>query len=590
MLALGVACASFDPEAAARHPTPARGVVVCEHPIAARVGRRVLERGGNAVDATVATALALAVVLPRAGNLGGGGFCVYAPHDTTEPPLALDFRETAPGGLTPEMFLDGSGGFVPSRALESALGVGVPGTPAGLWALHQSLGSLPFAELAAPAIRLAREGAPVSEELARDLRTESVAAKLKRAGVAAEVFYPNGEPLRAGDLLRQPQLAKTLERYAREGPAGFYRGPVSKALAAGILAEGGVLTPRDLDDYEVRWREPLIGWFRGLEVITTPPPSSGGLVLLQVLSILDGFPLDAEIAQARRSAESMGHPFAADAAPLSARAVHWWIEAMRRAFADRAAHMGDPDFHDVPVRELLSPSWIAERRVAIGEFARPDVGPMELAGFSEEGETTHISVLDRMGNAVSLTTTLNRSYGCGLMVPGTGFLLNNELDDFAIQAGVPNSFGLVGGEANALEPHKRPLSSMTPTIVRKGGQTVRWVLGAPGGPRIITAVIEVFLRVEVYGQDLVHAVSAPRLHQQWKPEETRFEEGWDPALLERLRTRGHEVEVIPGGSFARVEAILLDEPGGEPVGVADPRSPGAAAPEGLPLERSPWKP
>jgi len=581
---LAGACASFDPEAAARFPTPLRGMVVCEHPEAARVGKEILEAGGNAADAAVATALALAVVLPDAGNLGGGGLAIWVAHDASHTPLALDFRETAPAALTQRHFLGAEGTPDPSLSLDSALGVGVPGSPAGLHALHQRVGVLSWREVCEPAIRLAEEGFRVDAWLAAGLADEDTRRRLCRAGpegAAATVFYADGVVPREGDLLVQPALASTLRRLARDGPAGFYRGPVARALVRTVQQCGGVLSQEDLERYQVKWRQPLVGWFRGLEIVTFPPPSSGGLVLLQVLSLLDGFPLDEEIASAREEAERLGRPLPADRAGLSGRAVHWWIEAMRRAFADRARHMGDPDFYDVPVGELLSPAWIAERRVSIGEFANPDVLPFGLESLEEGGETTHLSVLDGDGNAVSLTTTLNTGFGTGILVPDAGFFLNNELDDFALFPDVPNAYGLVGGEANALAPRKRPLSSMTPTVVREGGQTVRWVIGSPGGPRIITAVLQVLLRAEVYGQSLAAAVAAPRLHQQWRAKATRFEPGWDPLLLERLRGRRHGLETVDG-SFGCVQAIRV-EVGGDPEGASDSRGGGAVGAQGLPL-------
>ena len=554
-------------------------MVTSQHPLATRAGVLILEAGGNAADAAVATALALAVVYPQAGNLGGGGFAVWVAHDPDEAPLVLDFRETAPEALTPEAFLDESGRVVPERSLSGPLAVGVPGTPFGLWLFHRRLGRLPFAQVARPAIDLAREGFAVDEFLARDLVREKERRRLTGPGMARALFYPRDEPLREGTLLRQEELAATLEELVRRGPAGFYSGRVAEAVVGTLQPLGGVMDLEDLAGYEPVWREPLRGWFRGLEIVTVPPPSSGGLVLLQVLAMLDGFPLDEEKVRTRDSAREVDPDSEVARVGLSGRAVHWWIEAMRRAFADRALHMGDPDFHTVPVADLLAPSWIAERRISIGELADPHVEAFRFPA-SEGNDTTHLSVLDREGNAVSLTTTLNTRFGSGLMVPGVGFLLNNEIDDFAVAAQSPNTYGLVGGSANAIEPRKRPLSSMTPAIVREGGQTVRMVLGSPGGPRIISSVIQVLLRTEVYGQSLEEAVAAPRLHQQWVPTATRFEEGWDPLLLQDLRNRDHDVE-LSQTSFGAVQAIRV-EVGGVPEGVSDPRRGGAALAEGGP--------
>ncbi|MEW6071310.1 MAG: gamma-glutamyltransferase family protein [Planctomycetota bacterium] len=571
------ACSAFPEGPDTGFPPPARGAVVSEHPLATAIGLAILEDGGNAADAAVATALALAVVHPQAGNLGGGGFAIWVAHDPETEPLCLDFRETAPAALTAAAFLDAAGNLVAERSRRGALAPGVPGSPHGLWTFHQRLGRLSFREVAAPAIDLAREGFRVERWLAHDLRNAKIRARLEAEPAAAALFYPGGEPLAAGDLLVQEELARTLARYARKGPAGFYGGETAAAIVAALAPGGGVLGLDDLARYESKWRTPLRGWFRGHEIITVPPPSSGGLVLLQVLSVLDGFPLDEERLRTREAQElARALPVAGGEPGISGRALHWWIEATRRAFADRAVHLGDPDFHAVPVEALLSPAWITERRVSIGEQATADVGTLPLPSPESE-ETTHLSVLDGEGNAVSLTTTLNESFGCGILVPGAGFLLNDELDDFALQPDAPNAYDLVGGRANALVPGKRPLSSMTPCVIRQGGRAVTMVLGSPGGPRIITAVLQVILRTHVYGQSLAEAIAAPRLHQQWSPAATRFETGWDALLLQDLRNRGHEIEVQEE-RFGSVQAIQL-EIGGEPVAASDPRRGGVAGVE-----------
>ena len=554
-------------------PPPRRGMVVSEHPLATEAGVGILAKGGNAVDAAIATALALAVVYPQAGNLGGGGFAVWVAHDPEEAPLCLDFRETAPAGLNTAAFLDAEGRFVEQRSL-GPLGVAVPGTPRGLFALHERCGKLPFEAVVAPAIGLARAGFRVDPWLALDLQEEQ---ELLRAG-GAMVFFAGNRPLAEGELLRQEALARTLERYARIGPDAFYRGEVAASTEDAVRSRGGVLGLEDLAGYEVRWREPLRGWFRGLEIVTVPPPSSGGILLLQVLSMLDGFPLDEE-RQSTLRAEGEG--LISSAEGLSERAVHWWIEALRLAFADRAAHLGDPDFVAVPIDALLSPDWIAERRTSIGELAHPSVVPMPdpVSGPAPEqptpegDQTTHVSVLDGAGNAVSLTTTLNTTFGSGIYT-SAGFLLNDEIDDFSIQAGAPNVYHLVGGRANALAPGKRPLSSMTPVVVRDAGAVVRLILGSPGGPRIVSSVIEVILRTEVYGQSLEAAVAAPRVHQQWSPSSTVFEPGWDPLLLQALTNRDHEI-VVEAEPWSSVQAIQV-EIGGEPIGASDPRGGGTA--------------
>jgi len=572
-LALASCGATAEDDARFAWPTPKRGMVVSKHPLATAAGLDVLEAGGNAVDAAVACALALAVVYPQAGNLGGGGFALWVPHDERRPARALDFRETGPSGLSAELFLD-EGELVPERAQVGALAAAVPGTPAGLWVLQRELGVLDFDRVARRAIELAQHGFAVDAWLARDLADEDHAQKLLASPGSAALFYPNGEPLREGERLVQRELARTLERYAREGPRALWQGELGEALDRETSAGGGVLRAADLATYEAIWREPLRGWFRGYELFSVPPPSSGGLVLMQVLAVLDGFPLDAE------REEALGARGSAAPGGVSARGLHWWIEALRGAFADRAMHLGDPDHHPVPVQELLSPEWIAARRIAIGEQAQP--GVEAWAGPERESEqTTHVCVLDTEGNALSLTTTLNASFGGGVLVRGAGYLLNNEIDDFALAPGAPNLYGLVGSEANAPGPGRRPLSSMTPLVLRDSGNTVALVLGSPGGPRIISALVQVLLRRLVYGQDLASAIAAPRLHQQAAPAWTEFEPGFDESVLRLLRDRGHDARAVER-RWASVQAIEV-EAGGEPIGVSDPRRGGVAGAQGRPL-------
>lgn len=588
---LCVACRSQDPfDQPAGWPTPQAGAVVSEHTLATQVGLDVLSQGGNAADAAVATALALAVVFPNAGNLGGGGFAIWVPH--TEEPKMLDFREMAPAAADGALFLDDDGQALPERSRVGPLAVATPGSPMGLYEVYRRFGSrrFRFDDLARPAIRLAHEGFVVDAYLAGLLAEDGRRDRMN--DTARATFYPGGRSLREGELLLQPQLARTLERYAANGPDGFYRGRVADAIVNTLADEqdegdAAWMTHGDLANYRVIEREPLRGWFRGMEVITVPPPSSGGIVLLQVLSIFEGLPIDAErdrsLEDSRLAAE-LGTGNRTDPA-VSARFVHWLIEALRRAFADRAQHMGDPDAYAVPTAELLSPDWIAERRVSIAERADPDVLPWATPPPPESNETTHISVLDREGNALSLTTTLNGNFGSGILVEGGGFFLNNEIDDFAVVAGVPNMFELVGGDANALRPGRRPLSSMTPTVVRDGGTTVAMVVGSPGGPRIITAVLQVMLRVYGLDQTLEEAVLAPRMHQQWKPTATRFERGWSSDLLGALQNRhGQETEVVDK-TFGSVQAIHLAEPGGLPTAVSDPRRSGRALVETPPSEQ-----
>lgn len=561
-------------------PTPTRGAVVSEHPLATQVGLRVLERGGNAADAAVATAFALAVVYPQAGNLGGGGFALWVPHAEPGGSLAFDFRETAPRRLVPDLFLGEDGEPVRERSLSGHLAVGVPGSPLGLAELHARCGSLSWRDVLAPAIELAEGGFDVDPWLARDLRREPQRGRLLASAAARRLFYPGGEALAEGQRLRQPELAQTLRRIASDGARAFYSGDLARALAAEMRAHGGVLDEEDLRAYQVRVVQPLEGTFRGHRLVTMPPPSSGGVLLLQVLAILDGFPLDTERDAARERAGDSDDPDRAARleAGLSELVLHWWIESLRAGFADRAQHLGDPEFHDVPLEALLSPRWIAERRTSIGERANPGILPWLRGDEATGGETTHLSVLDTDGNAVSLTTTLNSGFGCGVMVPGTGVLLNNEIDDFSIVAGVPNVYGLVGTQANQLEPRKRPLSSMTPTVVADPNGVVELVLGSPGGPRIISAVAEVMLRVLVHEQELADAILAPRIHQQWRPERTFLEPGWDESVIAALEARGHEFERADS-PWASVQGIEV-EPGAEPLAFSDPRRGGAGGVEG----------
>ncbi|QDU85164.1 Gamma-glutamyltranspeptidase precursor [Planctomycetes bacterium Pla163] len=546
--------------------------VVSAHPLATLAGTRVLEEGGNAADAAVATALALAVVYPQAGNLGGGGFAVWVPSMAPADALALDFRETAPRELDAADFdrADAAGQVDRSKAIGSVLAAGVPGSPRGLIALQSRLGRLSFAEVAAPAIELARDGFEVDPHLASDLASPSLRARLEASPGARALFYPDGEPLLEGDLLVQPDLARTLEHLVAHGPAGFYDGPVADAIVATMRSDGGEMDAVDLAAYQHVWRTPVVSSFGRRTLVTMPPPSSGGILILQVFEILEGEGFDY-----------------ADAEP-DARELHWWIEALRAGFADRAEHLGDPDYYDVPVAQLLDRAWIAQRRHAIGEFAQPDILPWVPPVPEGGGETTHLSVLDADGNAVSLTTTLNTTFGSGIMVEGAGFLLNNEMDDFAIRPGVPNAYGLVGNAANAIEPGKRPLSSMTPTVVCAPDGSVELVIGSPGGPRIITSVFQVLARVLVHGQRLEDAIRAPRLHQQWKPLRTFVEVDFPEELVEDLVRRGHAIE-RESGRWSSVQGILIG-PDGELQAFSDARRGGAAGAPGEGLLHRPARP
>lgn len=540
------------------HPVLAPdGMVVSREARASAVGRDVLRAGGNAIDAAVAVGFALAVTLPRAGNLGGGGFMMVhmAEEDET---VAIDYRETAPAAATRDMFLDAAGDADPAKSRFSGLAVGVPGTVAGLARAHALYGSGRFtlAELIRPAVALARDGIAVTRPLHDGLASDWVRPRLSADPAAAAVFYPDGRPLAVGALLRQPDLADTLEAIAREGPDGFYRGAVAGAIAETVRERGGVMTRADLAAYAPIVREPVRGRFMGYEIVSMPPPSSGGVHLVQMLNILSRFPL-----------AEWGHG--------SARTIHAIAEAARRAYADRARYLGDPDFVDVPLSALIDSDYAARLAEAI-DPRRATASSAVAPGLdipAESAETTHFSVVDADGNAVANTYTLNFSYGVGFMATGTGVLLNNELDDFSAKPGVPNAYGLVGGEANAVAPGKRPLSSMTPTIILREGD-VFLVTGSPGGSRIITTVLQVVLNVLAHGLDLATATAAPRIHHQWLPDELRVEQGISPDTLAILREMGHAV--TRGRAIGSAQSIAVG-PDGMRAGVSDPRRPGGAA-------------
>lgn len=520
---------AFDPAPVAGRD----GMVVSAQHLASAVGIDILKQGGNAVDAAVAVGYALAVVYPAAGNLGGGGFMTLRLADGTE--AFLDFREKAPLAATPGMFLDEAGNLAKGRSTESWLAVGIPGSPAGLEAARARWGKLPREAVFAPAIRLAREGFVLEPG---DVPLMQVAAPaLARDPAASAIFLPAGKPLALGDRLTQPDLAATLERLMHDGPDAFYRGPIADALVAASTAGGGILAKPDLATYAVRVLDPVRCDYRGYRVVSAPPPSSGGTALCEALNILEGYDLKA-----------MGFH--------SAAAVHVMAEAMRRAFVDRNNRLGDPAFVTNPVAELTSKPYAAALRNAI-DPARATPSPALLPP-REGNNTTHYAVVDKDGTAVAVTTTLNDWFGVRKVVPGTGILLNNEMDDFAAQPGKPNMFGLVQGAANAVAPGKTPLSSMSPTIVLRDGRPVM-VLGSPGGPRIITTVLNLLVNLIDHGMTVTEAVNAPRLHHQWLPD-TIFAERFalSPDTKALLEAKGHRItESAPWGI---AEAILLDAP------------------------------
>ncbi|HET9904271.1 MAG TPA: gamma-glutamyltransferase [Xanthobacteraceae bacterium] len=539
------------------YPVIARhGMVASQEARASRIGVEILEGGGNAVDSAVAVAFALAVTLPRAGNLGGGGFMLIhlaREHKT----VAIDYRETAPAAVTPDLFLDAAGHADPTKSRASGLAVGVPGTIAGLALAHEKYGSGNFslADLIRPAIRLAHDGVDVDDDLADSLA--AARARLARWPASARIFLKaDGAPRERGDRLYQDDLARTLEAIAEGGPRAFYEGAIAERIVNSVRQAGGVMTREDLARYRAAERAPVRGTYRGLDIVSMPPPSSGGVHLIELLNILEGFPLRETGAGA-------------------AATLHPMIEAMKLAYADRAAYLGDPDFVKVPVSGLVSKDYAKRLRATIDlEHAR---SAREIAAGAppgtEGGNTTHFSIVDREGNAVANTYTLNFSYGLGLVAEGTGVLLNNELDDFAVQAGVPNAYGLVGNAANAPAPGKRPLSSMTPTIVLKDAK-VLLVTGSPGGSRIITTVLQVLLNVLDHGMNIAEAVQAPRIHHQWLPDVVMAEPGFSPDTLALLKARGHTIKV--GATTGSANSIMA-LPNGGWAGAADPRQRGTLA-------------
>jgi gamma-glutamyltranspeptidase / glutathione hydrolase len=529
------------------------GMVVAQEALAARVGVDILKKGGNAVDAAVAVGFAMAVTYPRAGNLGGGGFMVI--HRRNGKNVAIDYREMAPRAITAKSFLDAQGNADPQKSRFSALAIGVPGTVAGLALAERKYGSGRFtlAQLIAPAIALARDGFSVADETIE--RPETEPSRLQRWPSSAKIFFKaDGSAFAPGDRLVQSDLANTLQAIARHGPRAFYRGPIARKIAAAVQHAGGVMTAGDLKKYRAVERTPLNGTYRGYHIITMPPPSSGGVELIEMLNILEGYDL---------------------AHDDTAQALFLMIEAMKRAYADRALFLGDPDKIKAPVARLISKNYAADWRATIDPAHATPASAIRAGGTvtAEGRNTTHFSVVDRFGNAVSNTYTLNFSYGLGLVAGGTGILLNNELDDFAAKPEAPNAYGLVGFTANAPGPGKRPLSSMTPSIVLKDGKPFL-ITGSPGGSRITTAVLQVILNVLDRHMGIAEAVSAPRVHNQWVPDQVYAEPGLPDDVLAALRARGDKV--VAQRPFTSANSIMV-APDGSFIGAADPRSGGALA-------------
>ena len=523
-----------------------RGAVVSAREEASKIGIEILARGGNAFDAMIATDLALTVCYPNAGNISGGGFLVY--RQAAGASGSLDYREKAPMAATEDMYLDKEGAIVPNKSTLGGLAVGVPGTVAGLEAIHQKFGSLPWEELVQPAIDLAKNGYLVTEKQAKSF-----------ASKRAEFIQMNGDStfytqnFEAGSVVKNLALAKTLERIAVEGSAGFYQGPNAEALIQRVQETGGIMTLEDLKAYKPVWRTPIYFNYKDLRLITMGPPSSGGICLGQIMKMIAPY----NIGQYKQNSEE---------------AVQIMVEAERRSYADRSKYLGDPDFISIPSDSLLDSAYLAAR---MENFSFNEATPSSAIEpgsiiWEENEETTHYSILDSMGNAVAVTTTLNGSYGSKVYVESGGYFLNNEMDDFSSKPGVPNMFGLIGGKANAIAPEKRMLSAMTPTIVEKNGK-LSMIVGTPGGSTIITSVLQTVLNVYEFGMSMQEAVTAPRFHHQWLPDVVTFEpERFDYEFIKKLQAKGYDIKEAYTRIIGRVDAIHLSEDQKITTG-ADPR-------------------
>jgi gamma-glutamyltranspeptidase/glutathione hydrolase len=529
--------------------------VVSDSMLASRVGADILSQGGNAVDAAVATAFALAVTYPEAGNIGGGGFMLV--RMASGDAVAIDYREVAPKSASRDMYLDAAGKVIPNMSLIGRKAAGVPGTVAGLWEAHRAYGKLEWRTLLEPAIRLAREGFPLTEGRAAEFKSE--ARQFEKFADSYRIFNRGGKFFAEGEVWTQPDLAKTLERVSDQGRDGFYAGETARLIDADSRKNGGHIFLEDLTAYKAVIRRPIVGTYRGYEIVTMPPPSSGGAALIQMLNMVET--VDLKTFQ-----------------PGSARYCHQLVETMKRAFADRAEHMGDPDFVTVPVAEITDKAYAQSLAAGIRpDRATPSAGIKAGAFGKAEGEnTTHFSIVDGEGNCVSNTFTLNTGYGARVVAEGTGFLLNNEMDDFTSKVGVPNGFGLIQGAANAIGPGKRPLSSMTPTIVTRDDKPVL-VVGSPGGPTIINTVFQTILNVLDNGMNVQEAVAAPRIHHQWLPDEIRWEpRGLNADTRAKMQEMGH-VFAATGGYMGSCHAIWIDPANGKRRAGVDPRLPEAGA-------------
>lgn len=547
--AAAAASAAYDFDMDVFHPVVANnGMVATEQELASRIGLDILKAGGNAVDAAVGIGFALAVALPNAGNLGGGGFMMV--HDAkTGKSVALDFREVAPLKATRNMYLDDKGNVINGKSLYTHYAVGVPGTVAGMEHALKKWGTMPLDKVIAPSIALAEKGFPVSETLAKILRQEQ--KNMGKWPATTEIFWKDGAPLKRGDLLVQKDLAQSMRLIAQQGAKAFYDGAIAQKIAAEMAPHAGAVTLQDLREYKVAEREPVRGTYRGHEVVTMPPPSSGGTHLVQILNMLEQWPL-------------------AQWGQNSAQTLHHMAESSKLAYADRSEYLGDPDFVKIPLKGLTSKRYAESLAKTIDpNRARPakEIKPGQPQPY-ESDQTTHYSVVDKAGNAVAVTYTLNTNFGSGIVAKGTGILLNNEMDDFSAKPGVANAYGLVGGDANAVAAKKRPLSSMTPTLVLKDGKPTL-VTGSPGGARIITTVLQTVVNTIDFGNNPAEAAAAPRVHHQWTPDELRVEKGLSPDTLALLKQRGHNIAVKP--SMGRTQTIQIRN--GMLYGYSDPRNP-----------------
>ncbi|MGE6453029.1 gamma-glutamyltransferase [Shewanella baltica] len=529
------------------------GMVASQETLASRTGVEILKQGGNAVDAAVAVAFSLAVTLPRAGNIGGGGFMLVhiAKENKT---IAIDYREMAPSKAKKDIFLDENGDAVEKLSREHGLAVGVPGTVMGMSLALEKYGTMTLAQVAAPAIKMAQEGISVTPDLAESLA--GLKRRMTQWPTTAAIFYKaDGIDYQVDDILKQPELAHSLSLIAEKGTKGFYEGETATKLINAVKDAGGIMTLDDLKNYKVVERDPVRGEYRGYEVVSMPPPSSGGVHIIEMLNVLQQFPID-----------KLGHN--------TAQTIHLMAETMKHAYADRSEYLGDPDFYKVPVTALTSKDYaqkIASQIAMNKTTPSAEIKPGKLAPY-ESDQTTHFSVVDKWGNAVSNTYTLNFSYGSGLVAKGTGILLNNEMDDFSAKPGVPNGYGLVGGDANAVEGNKRPLSSMSPTIVMKNGKPFL-VTGSPGGSRIITTTLQIIMNVIDHGLNIAEASNAARVHHQWLPDELRVESSLNRDTISLLEAKGHKVKVQ--SAMGSTQSIMLTEQG--IFGASDPRHSGSEA-------------